>query len=184
MFSPELDGPVTQEGPNSCYDNLLFDQADQQHSFPTAASSRDTRAVLSCVGKGLTCTSTSGSACSYDDPNGGDEKRDNDHGTGFFDNNQMIRDCDKLIETFLVDKPALADWRRLLVFNKKWSNIRLHFFRHCQDRADSGDILLMKNKLLWLGKKLKEVPHLLLKFILISITTLCHYATGDQCKTS
>lgn len=115
--------------------------------------------MLNCIGEGLSCTNTSGSASSYDDPNGGYEKRD------YNDNEQMIRDCDKLIETFMVDEPALASWRRLLVFNKKWSSIRLHFLRHCHDRANSEDDLLVKNKLLWLRKKLKKVPHFLLKFI-------------------
>lgn len=69
----------------------------------------------------------------------------------------MIRVCDKLIDVFLVDKPTPTDWRRLLTFSKEWDSIRPHFFRRCQERADSEDNPEMKHKLLRLGRKLKEV---------------------------
>ncbi|XP_061356013.1 pentatricopeptide repeat-containing protein At4g18520, chloroplastic [Gastrolobium bilobum] len=138
----------------SCF---TFTSKDQQHSFPANAVARDTRAVPNCIRERLSCTGTSSAACSCDDPNGSDEKRDDNDGTGFLKDYQMTRDCDKLIEAFMVDEPALTDWRRLLVFNMEWSNIRVHFFRHCQDRADTEDNPLMKNKLLWLGRKLKEI---------------------------
>ncbi|KAG4908979.1 hypothetical protein JHK87_055095 [Glycine soja] len=136
------------DDPNSCYANLFLGQADQQHSFPVTA--RDTRAVLNCISEGLSCTGASSGDCSCDD------KRDDDEDAmGFLNNYEMIiRDCDKLIEAFMVDE---RNWRRLLVFNKKWNNIRPHFFRHCQDKADTEDNPVTKNKLLWLGKKLKEL---------------------------
>ncbi|GAU28948.1 hypothetical protein TSUD_59610 [Trifolium subterraneum] len=126
-------------------------QADQQNSFPIAAGARDIRVVLNCIGEGLSCASTSGSACSCDDSNGNADTR-------FSDNRQMIGDCDKLIETFMSDESELTDWRKLLVNNNtKWSHIRLYFFRHCQDRADNEHDLLMKNRVLLLGNKLKEI---------------------------
>ncbi|XP_019415513.1 PREDICTED: pentatricopeptide repeat-containing protein At4g18520-like [Lupinus angustifolius] len=111
----------------------------------------DTNAVPNCFSKGLSCSSTPG--C-----NGSDEKNnDDDNDTWFLDDYQLISDCDKLIEAFVLDKSALIDWRRVLVLNKKWNNIRHHFFKHCQDRADNEKDPMMKNKLLWLGMKLKEI---------------------------
>ena len=81
-----------------------------------------------------------------------------------FDDQKMIRVCDKLIDVFMVDKPTPADWRRLLAFSKEWDNIRPHFYKRCQDRADSEDDPGMKHKFLRLGRKLKEVG--LCKFML------------------
>ncbi|CAB4267044.1 unnamed protein product [Prunus armeniaca] len=69
----------------------------------------------------------------------------------------MTRVCDKLIEVFLVDKPTPTDWRRLLAFSKEWDDIRPHFYKRCQDRADTEDDPGMKHKLLRLGRKLKEI---------------------------
>ncbi|OWM90211.1 hypothetical protein CDL15_Pgr006532 [Punica granatum] len=74
----------------------------------------------------------------------------------------MVRVCDELIEVFIVDKPTPTDWRRLLAFSREWSNIRPHFYKRCQDRADSVDDPGMKHKLLRLSRKLKEddlIPH-------------------------
>ncbi|XP_031493530.1 uncharacterized protein At4g37920 [Nymphaea colorata] len=70
---------------------------------------------------------------------------------------KMIRVCDKLIEVFMVDKPTTADWRRLLAFSKQWDDIRPHFYRRCQSRADAESDSDMKHKLYRLGRKLKEV---------------------------
>lgn len=134
---------------------MFLDEADQQHSSPATALAPVTRAVPNHFGEGLSCTGTSGAACPCDDPNGSDEtKDDNDDDTWF---SEIIRDCDKVIEGFVADKLTFTDWRRVLVYNKEWNNIRPHFFRHCQDRVDSEVDPMMKNKLLWLGKKLKEV---------------------------
>ncbi|KAB1205430.1 hypothetical protein CJ030_MR7G010629 [Morella rubra] len=86
-----------------------------------------------------------------------DGKKEEEDGTEGLDDHKMIRVCDKLIEVFLVDKPTPTDWRRLLAFSKEWDNMRPHFFRRCQDRADSEDNPGMKHKLLRLGRKLKEI---------------------------
>ncbi|RLM80519.1 uncharacterized protein C2845_PM12G12200 [Panicum miliaceum] len=73
------------------------------------------------------------------------------------DNNKMIKICDKLIGVFMVDKPTPTDWRKLLAFSREWDNIRPHFFKRCQERADAESNPEMKHKLLRLGRKLKEV---------------------------
>ncbi|KAF5955396.1 hypothetical protein HYC85_008252 [Camellia sinensis] len=73
------------------------------------------------------------------------------------DDQKMTRICDKLIDVFMVDKPNTTDWRRLIAFSKEWDNIRPHFYKRCQDRADSEDDPGMKHTLLRLGRKLKEV---------------------------
>ncbi|XP_062145940.1 uncharacterized protein At4g37920 [Alnus glutinosa] len=83
--------------------------------------------------------------------------RDEEDGVEGLDDGKMVRVCDKLIEVFLVDKPNPTDWRRLLAFSKEWSNLRPHFYKRCQDRADSQDDPGMKHKLLRLGRKLKEI---------------------------
>ncbi|XP_068642906.1 uncharacterized protein At4g37920-like [Aristolochia californica] len=70
---------------------------------------------------------------------------------------RMIRVCNKLIEVFMVDKPTTTDWRRLLAFSRDWSNIRPHFFRRCEERANSEKDPDMQHKLLRLWRKLKEI---------------------------
>lgn len=70
---------------------------------------------------------------------------------------RMVRICDKLIDVFMVDKPRTIDWRRLLGFSREWDNIRPHFYKHCQEKADKADSFGMKHKLLRLGRKLREV---------------------------
>ncbi|KAG1330440.1 hypothetical protein COCNU_02G004080 [Cocos nucifera] len=77
--------------------------------------------------------------------------------TEYMDDSKMVRVCDKLIEVFMVDKPTTTDWRRLLAFSKEWSNIRPHFYKRCQERADAESDPGMKHKLLRLGRKLKEI---------------------------
>lgn len=85
------------------------------------------------------------------------EERDENGSDKSLDDGKMIRVCDKLIEVFMVDKPSPTDWRRLLVFSKEWSNLRSHFYKRCQNRADSEEDPELKHKLLRLGRKLKEV---------------------------
>lgn len=85
------------------------------------------------------------------------EKRDGKDDPKCLDDNKMIRVCDKLIDVFMVDKPTPTDWRRLLAFSKEWDNIRPHFYRRCQDRADSEEDPGKKHSLLRLSRKLKEV---------------------------
>lgn len=84
------------------------------------------------------------------------EEDKNDSSEGL-DEHKMIRVCDKLIGVFLVDKPTPTDWRRLLAFSKEWDNIRPHFYKRCQDRADNEGDPGMKHSLLRLARKLKEV---------------------------
>ncbi|GFP94667.1 uncharacterized protein at4g37920 chloroplastic, partial [Phtheirospermum japonicum] len=73
------------------------------------------------------------------------------------DDQKMVRICDKLIQVFMVDKPTPTDWRRLLTFSKEWDNIGPHFYKRCEDRADSESDPGMKHKLLRLSRKLKEI---------------------------
>ncbi|KAM7489405.1 hypothetical protein LguiB_026889 [Lonicera macranthoides] len=73
------------------------------------------------------------------------------------EDHKMVRVCDKLIGIFMIDKPTPTDWRRLLAFSKSWNDIRPHFYKRCQDRADSEDDPGMKHKLLRLRRKLKEI---------------------------
>ncbi|RDX88213.1 putative protein, chloroplastic [Mucuna pruriens] len=73
------------------------------------------------------------------------------------DENRMRRVCDKLIGVFMVDKPTPTDWRRLLAFSREWNNLRPHFFARCQDRAHAEDDPAMKEKLLRLARKLKQI---------------------------
>ncbi|KAL6179786.1 hypothetical protein ACLB2K_046457 [Fragaria x ananassa] len=84
-------------------------------------------------------------------------KGEEEGGVGSLDDHKMTRICDKLIEVFMVDKPTTTDWRRLLAFSREWDDIRPHFFKRCQDRADVEDDPGMKHKILRLGRKLKEV---------------------------
>lgn len=90
----------------------------------------------------------------HEEPTRDGEEKD---GTKSLDAGKMIKVCDKLIEVFMVDKPTPTDWRRLLAFSKEWNNLRSHFFKRCQDRANAEENPGMKHKLLRLGRKLKEV---------------------------
>ncbi|KAL3640768.1 hypothetical protein CASFOL_015736 [Castilleja foliolosa] len=81
------------------------------------------------------------------------KENDSEH----IDDQKMIRICDKLIRVFMVDKPTPTDWRRLLTFSKEWDNIGPHFYKRCEDRADSESDPGTKHKLLRLSRKLKEI---------------------------
>ncbi|CAI8590437.1 unnamed protein product [Vicia faba] len=80
-----------------------------------------------------------------------------DNSNDVLDDNRMIGVCDKLIGVFLVDKPTPTDWRRLLAFSREWDSIRPHFFARCKDKAVSETNPAMKEKLLRLARKLKEI---------------------------
>lgn len=95
--------------------------------------------------------------------------QDEEDGIEGLDDGKMVRVCDKLIDVFLVDKPNPTDWRRLLAFSKEWSNLRPHFYKRCQDRADSEDDPGMKHKLLRLGRKLKEVSFAICRLTLLRV---------------
>ncbi|PKU87885.1 uncharacterized protein At4g37920 isoform X1 [Dendrobium catenatum] len=90
-------------------------------------------------------------------PGENDRIDDGEVDSKYLTDNKMVRICDKLIEVFMVDKPTPTDWRRLLAFSREWRNIRTHFFKHCQKRADSESDPEMKHKLFRLGRKLKEI---------------------------
>ncbi|XP_008807310.1 uncharacterized protein At4g37920 [Phoenix dactylifera] len=90
-------------------------------------------------------------------PEDDEEIEDHKADTEYLDGSTMVRVCDKLIEVFMVDKPTTTDWRRLLAFSKEWSNIRPHFYKRCQERADAESDPGMKHKLLRLGRKVKEI---------------------------
>ena len=135
---------------------LLVNPIRLQHSS-VASIVGDTTAVPSrSTGEPLSFSSSSDPAVDKDVIGYG-EKRDGKDDPECLDNHKMIRVCDKLIEVFMVDKPTPTDWRRLLAFSKEWSNIRPHFYRRCQDRADSEGDPGKKHSLLRLGRKLKEV---------------------------
>ncbi|KAL8058395.1 hypothetical protein ABFX02_03G015500 [Erythranthe guttata] len=74
-----------------------------------------------------------------------------------FDDRNMVRICNKLIEVFTVDKPTPSDWRRLLTFSKEWDTIRPHFFKRCQNKADNESDPGKKHNLLRLSRKLKQI---------------------------
>ncbi|XP_010500074.1 PREDICTED: uncharacterized protein At4g37920, chloroplastic [Camelina sativa] len=86
-----------------------------------------------------------------------EEKKEGGGSEKVVDNQRMTKVCDKLIEVFMVDKPTPSDWRRLLAFSKEWDSIRPHFYKRCQERADSEDNPEMKHKVHRLARKLKEV---------------------------
>ncbi|KAL0904466.1 hypothetical protein M5K25_026584 [Dendrobium thyrsiflorum] len=90
-------------------------------------------------------------------PGENDRIDDGEVDSEYLTDNKMDRICDKLIEVFMVDKPTPTDWRRLLAFSREWRNIRPHFFKHFQKRADSENNPEMKHKLFRLGRKLKEI---------------------------
>ncbi|KAI9094484.1 hypothetical protein K1719_026709 [Acacia pycnantha] len=110
-----------------------------------------------CICQGLSPSHTAEAASLHDEPNQSGEERSDSDGALCSDDSQMVRVCEKLIDVFMVDKPTPTDWRSLLAFSKEWNNIRPHFFSRCQDRADDEKDPVMKQKLLRLGRKLKEV---------------------------
>lgn len=126
----------------------------RQSSF--AAVIGDTTAVSDgAINEEVSTTKLSDSATTQEtDAENGEDRKDASEG---LDENKMIRVCDKLIEVFLVDKPKPTEWRRLLAFSKEWNNIRPHFYKRCQDRADSESDPGMKHKFLKLQRKLREV---------------------------
>lgn len=116
-----------------------------------------------CICQGLSSPHTFEAASLHEEPNQSSEERSDSDGALCSDDSRMVRVCDKLIDVFMVDKPTPTDWRRLLAFSKEWNNLRPHFFARCQDRADDEEDPVMKQNLLRLGRKLKEVYHIILK---------------------
>ncbi|KAI4308301.1 hypothetical protein L6164_031389 [Bauhinia variegata] len=137
---------------------LVINQVGRfQHFLATAVVGDRTAVPDGCSSEGLLSSGTSDEACVHGNSLGTSEKRDDNDDGQCLDDHRMVRVCDKLIDVFTVDKPTPTDWRKLIAFSKEWSNIRPHFFRRCEDRADSENDPWMKQKLLRLGRKLKEV---------------------------
>ncbi|KAL5559213.1 hypothetical protein UlMin_035424 [Ulmus minor] len=128
----------------------------QQSSLAAAVAGDTTAAPNNCSGEQLS-VSDSSDPSKIQNPREDGESGEESNSVGLLDEQKMTRVCDKLIDVFMVDKPSPTDWRRLLAFSREWDNIRPHFFKRCQDRADSEDDPGMKHKILRLGRKLKEI---------------------------
>uniref|UniRef100_A0A0E0JYN6 Uncharacterized protein n=1 Tax=Oryza punctata TaxID=4537 RepID=A0A0E0JYN6_ORYPU len=100
------------------------------------------------------CTNVATSVSSHEDNLAGRVAKTNQMSK---ENQKMIKISDKLIGVFMVDKPTPTDWRKLLSFSREWDNIRPHFFKRCQERADAESNPEMKHNLLRLARKLKEI---------------------------
>lgn len=134
----------------------LIIRSSQSASKPNAAAAEETTAIPSEYTEGSKLNSDQ----TIISENIEHEVRidsDDNNGPEYLSGNRMIKVCDKLIEVFMVDKPTTTDWRRLLAFSGEWGNIRPHFFKRCQERADAESDPGMKHKLLRLGRKLKEI---------------------------
>ncbi|XAR62204.1 hypothetical protein NMG60_11016871 [Bertholletia excelsa] len=127
----------------------------QQQSI--AAVVGDKTAVSNDCTEGRMLSSDASDAASSLEQLKSSEKSEHKEDMDSLDDNKMTRVCDKLIDVFMVDKPNTTDWRRLLAFSKEWKNIRPHFYKRCQERADIEVDPGMKHMLLRLGRKLKEV---------------------------
>lgn len=110
-----------------------------------------------CVEEHLSFSNQSDHTVTHERSTEEDSESGNDGDTDCLDDHKMMKVCDKLIDVFMVDKPTPTDWRRLLAFSKEWNNIRPHFYRRCQIKADAEDDPGLKHNLLRLARKLKEV---------------------------
>ncbi|XP_039123188.1 uncharacterized protein At4g37920 isoform X1 [Dioscorea cayenensis subsp. rotundata] len=137
--------------------HLLHVSHHAKHTL--SASGHDVMAAPSDYAEDLSSSSVkSDNTVVYQSPSQDVEMTENDRDEAeLIDDHKMIKVCDKLIEVFMVDKPTPTDWRRLLAFSKEWSNLRPHFYKRCQERADAEIDPGMKHKLLRLGRKLKEI---------------------------
>lgn len=134
-------------------------------NFSSLAAVGDATAVPSDIGEDLPSSSVfSGNATPNQNSSEDNQEKIDGEADERYTDSKMIRICDKLIEVFMVDKPTTTDWRRLLAFSREWDNIRPHFFKRCQERADAEFEPEMKHKLLRLGRKLKEVSILFQEF--------------------
>uniref|UniRef100_A0A5B7BAQ8 Uncharacterized protein n=1 Tax=Davidia involucrata TaxID=16924 RepID=A0A5B7BAQ8_DAVIN len=136
--------------------HLLVYPVRLQRSSITAIVGDRTAIPNDCTEKQTSSSDLSDPTADHGEPTRNSEKRDGKD-LDALDDHKMVRVCDKLIEVFMLDKPTPTDWRRLITFSKEWNNIRPHFYKRCQDRADSVDDPGMKHKLLRLGRKLKEI---------------------------
>lgn len=125
--------------------SLPVKSARRRKSSLLAAVEGTTTVPSDCEGEKLSFSGSSEPAVINDDENDG------------VDDGKMARVCDKLIDVFMVDKPTPNDWRKLLAFSKEWNNLRPHFYKRSQERADSEDDPGKKHNLLKFARKFKDV---------------------------
>ncbi|XWS45058.1 hypothetical protein CRYUN_Cryun15aG0104100 [Craigia yunnanensis] len=65
--------------------------------------------------------------------------------------------CDKIIDVFLNEKPRVKEWKRYLILRDEWSKYRESFYNRCQTRADKEIDPTMKQKLISLESKVKQI---------------------------
>ncbi|RZC79073.1 hypothetical protein C5167_003321 [Papaver somniferum] len=141
-------------------DSVLVAKPDrlQRSSFKAVVDDAASAIPNDCAEEPISSFSQPGQAVAHEGlaeehSENGNEQGDADS----LDDSQMVKVCDKLIGVFMVDKPTPTDWRRLLAFSKEWNNIRPHFVKRCQIKADAEDDPGLKHNLLRLGRKLKEI---------------------------
>ncbi|XP_065847741.1 uncharacterized protein At4g37920 [Euphorbia lathyris] len=139
--------------------NLNFSSKSKGCLLPGTATRRQ-KSPLAAAGSSATEVSSDRKgepSTSSDSSKSGDNSSSKEYENDAEDEGKMIRVSDKLIGVFLVDKPLTSDWRRLLAFSREWDNIRPHFFKRCEERADSEKDPGMKHQILRLARKLKEI---------------------------
>lgn len=109
------------------------------------------------VGLALRVFPVAGVSNECEEHSGVREGKNETEGVQGLDTSKMLQMCDKMIDVFLVDFPNASDWRKCLAFSKQWSIVRLHFFRHCQEKAFSEKDPGIKQRLLRLERKIKEI---------------------------
>ena len=65
--------------------------------------------------------------------------------------------CDKIIDVFLNEKPRVKEWKKYLILREEWSKYRGSFYNRCRTRADKEIDPTMKQKLISLECKVKQV---------------------------
>ncbi|KAI5589130.1 hypothetical protein BDE02_05G141000 [Populus trichocarpa] len=143
FFRYSISNPIISSKLNGC--SLPVKSARRRKSSLVAAVGGTTTVPSDCEGEKLSFSGSSEPAAINDDENDG------------VDDGKMARVCDKLIDVFMVDKPTPNDWRKLLAFSKEWNNLRPHFYKRSQERADSEDDPGKKHNLLKFARKFKEI---------------------------
>ncbi|CAK7347074.1 unnamed protein product [Dovyalis caffra] len=140
FFRCSISNPIISSNLNGC--SISVKSVRRRKAFLIAAV---TTAPSDCEGEKLSFSD------SYEPTAINDDEKD---GVG---DGKMARVCDKLIDVFMVDKPTPNDWRKLLAFSKEWDNLRPHFYKRCQEQADSEDDPGRKHNILRFARKLKEI---------------------------
>ncbi|KAH7849878.1 hypothetical protein Vadar_024326 [Vaccinium darrowii] len=137
--------------------NFVGDQVRLQQSSLGAVDADSNTMRNICTEERVSPFDASDSASENIEQTKSSEKRDVNDDIKALNDDKLARICDKLIDVFMVDKPNPTEWRKLLVVSRNWIDIRSHFYKRCQDRAESEDDPEMKHKLSRLRRKLKEV---------------------------